>query len=64
MWPDTFSNSFHPEIGQAAVTVLERAGFTVKVPARPMCCGLTWTLHRAAGRGPAGAAPHHQGPDP
>jgi Fe-S oxidoreductase len=24
------------------VTVLERAGFAVGVPARPVCCGLTW----------------------
>ena len=42
LWPDTFSNSFHPEVARAAVTVLESAGFTVEVPARPMCCGLTW----------------------
>jgi Fe-S oxidoreductase len=42
LWPDTFTNSFHPEVGQAAVTVLEDAGFTVTVPARPVCCGLTW----------------------
>jgi Fe-S oxidoreductase len=42
LWPDTFSNYFHPEVAQAAVTVLERAGFQVEVPTRPMCCGLTW----------------------
>jgi FAD/FMN-containing dehydrogenase/Fe-S oxidoreductase len=42
LWPDTFTNSFHPEVGQAAVAVLEDAGFTVEVPARPVCCGLTW----------------------
>ena len=39
---DTFTNSFHPEVGKAAVAVLEDAGFTVEVPARPVCCGLTW----------------------
>jgi FAD/FMN-containing dehydrogenase/Fe-S oxidoreductase len=42
LWPDTFSNNFHPEVAQAAVTVLERAGFTVDVPVKPLCCGLTW----------------------
>ena len=42
LWPDTFTNNFHPEVARAAVTVLERAGFRVDVPARPMCCGLTW----------------------
>jgi FAD/FMN-containing dehydrogenase/Fe-S oxidoreductase len=42
LWPDTFSNNFHPEVAQAAITVLERAGFQVEVPVRPMCCGLTW----------------------
>ena len=42
LWPDTFTNSFHPDVGQAAVSVLENAGFTVEVPARPLCCGLTW----------------------
>ncbi|MBV9450978.1 MAG: FAD-binding protein [Streptosporangiaceae bacterium] len=42
LWPDTFSNHFHPEVAQAAVTVLESAGFSVEVPMKPMCCGLTW----------------------
>ncbi len=42
LWPDTFPNSFHPGVGQAAVTVLEDAGFAVHGPARPLCCGLTW----------------------
>jgi FAD/FMN-containing dehydrogenase/Fe-S oxidoreductase len=42
LWPDTFTNSFHPDVGQAAVSVLENAGFTVEVPTRPLCCGLTW----------------------
>jgi FAD/FMN-containing dehydrogenase/Fe-S oxidoreductase len=42
LWPDTFTNSFHPDVGRAAVAVLEDAGFTVEVPARPLCCGLTW----------------------
>jgi Fe-S oxidoreductase len=42
LWPDTFTNYFHPEVGQAAVAVLERAGFAVEVPTGTVCCGLTW----------------------
>jgi FAD/FMN-containing dehydrogenase/Fe-S oxidoreductase len=42
LWPDTFTNYFHPEIGRAAVAVLQDAGFAVSVPGRPVCCGLTW----------------------
>jgi Fe-S oxidoreductase len=32
----------HPHIGQAAVRVLENAGWTVTIPTEPLCCGLTW----------------------
>src|SRR5205823_12103548 len=39
LWPDTFTNYLHPEPGQAAVEVLEAAGFDVVVPANPLCCG-------------------------
>ncbi|HWE25662.1 MAG TPA: FAD-linked oxidase C-terminal domain-containing protein, partial [Myxococcales bacterium] len=39
IWPDTFTNHFHPEIGEAAVRVLERAGYTVEVPRDWVCCG-------------------------
>ncbi|MBV9024531.1 MAG: FAD-binding protein [Streptomycetaceae bacterium] len=42
LWPDTFSNYFHPHVAQSAVRVLEDAGFHVAVPAEPLCCGLTW----------------------
>ncbi|MFF9280438.1 FAD-binding and (Fe-S)-binding domain-containing protein [Streptomyces griseosporeus] len=42
LWPDTFTNSFHPHLGQAAVHVLEAAGWEVDLPAEPLCCGLTW----------------------
>ncbi|HVU92106.1 MAG TPA: FAD-binding and (Fe-S)-binding domain-containing protein [Jatrophihabitans sp.] len=42
LWPDTFTNTFHPHIGQAAVAVLEEAGWTVTIPTEPICCGLTW----------------------
>ena len=42
LWPDTFSNSFHPHLAQAAVEVLEDAGWRVVVPQDAVCCGLTW----------------------
>ncbi|HWF69060.1 MAG TPA: FAD-linked oxidase C-terminal domain-containing protein [Mycobacterium sp.] len=42
LWPDTFVNNFDPEVGKAAVAVLESAGFAVEVPRRTVCCGLTW----------------------
>ncbi|MFF3392014.1 FAD-binding and (Fe-S)-binding domain-containing protein [Streptomyces sp. NPDC002669] len=42
LWPDTFSDSFHPAVAKAAVRVLEDAGFRVAVPNRQACCGLTW----------------------
>jgi FAD/FMN-containing dehydrogenase/Fe-S oxidoreductase len=42
LWPDTFTNSFQPHVGQAAVEVLEDAGWQVTLPAEPLCCGLTW----------------------
>ncbi len=42
LWPDTFSNAFHPQVAKSAVAVLEDAGFEVRVPTQPVCCGLTW----------------------
>ncbi len=42
LWPDTFTNNFEPEVARAAVRVLNAAGFTVRVPTRAVCCGLTW----------------------
>lgn len=42
LWPDTFSNAFHPDVARSAVRVLEDAGFEVRVPTQPLCCGLTW----------------------
>lgn len=39
LWPDTFHNYFEPHTAQAAVEVLEDAGFRVQVPAEPLCCG-------------------------
>ncbi len=39
LWPDTFNNHFHPHTAQAAVEVLESAGFQVLVPKPSLCCG-------------------------
>jgi FAD/FMN-containing dehydrogenase/Fe-S oxidoreductase len=39
LWPDTFTNHFHPEIGVAAVEALEAAGYDVRVPDGHVCCG-------------------------
>ena len=39
LWPDTFNNHFFPEVGRAAVSVLEAAGFQVELPAKSLCCG-------------------------
>jgi len=39
LWADTFNNHFHPEIAEAAVEVLEAAGFDVELPLRSLCCG-------------------------
>ncbi len=65
LWPDTFTNSFAPHIGKAAVEVLERAGWEVTVPTEPVCCGLTWistgqlgTAKRVLRRTVSALAPH------
>jgi Fe-S oxidoreductase len=42
LWPDTFTNHLAPEVGRAAVEVLEAAGYEVVLPSGPVCCGLTW----------------------
>ena len=42
LWVDTFTNHFSPAVGQAAVRVLEDAGYRVQLTDRPACCGLTW----------------------
>ena len=39
LWPDTFNNHLHPEVGKATVEVLEAAGYQVLVPAASLCCG-------------------------
>ncbi|MHA7190252.1 FAD-binding and (Fe-S)-binding domain-containing protein [Arthrobacter sp. MDT2-16] len=42
LWADSFTDNFSPEVGQAAVRVLEAAGYEVRLPEKPLCCGLTW----------------------
>ncbi|HWU47910.1 MAG TPA: FAD-binding and (Fe-S)-binding domain-containing protein [Humibacter sp.] len=42
LWPDTFTNNFHPAVADAAVAVLEDAGYRVLVPPGGLCCALTW----------------------
>ena len=39
LWPDTFTNHFHPRIAADAVEVLERLGYRVEIPQRILCCG-------------------------
>jgi Fe-S oxidoreductase len=42
LWPDTFTNHLAPQVGRAAVEVLEAAGYQVVLPDKAVCCGLTW----------------------
>jgi FAD/FMN-containing dehydrogenase/Fe-S oxidoreductase len=42
LWVDTFTDHFTPEVGIAAVSVLEGAGYSVQIPRLQLCCGLTW----------------------
>jgi FAD/FMN-containing dehydrogenase/Fe-S oxidoreductase len=39
LWPDTFNNYFRPQTAQAAVEVLEAAGYRVEIPEQVLCCG-------------------------
>jgi len=39
LWPDTFTNYFEPDVGIAAVEVLESAGYRVTIPTQTLCCG-------------------------
>ena len=43
LWPDTFTNHFDPAVAADAVAVLTAVGYTVELPPRDVCCGLTWT---------------------
>jgi Fe-S oxidoreductase len=39
LWADTFNNHFFPDTALAAAEVLEHAGYRVRVPQQPLCCG-------------------------
>jgi FAD/FMN-containing dehydrogenase/Fe-S oxidoreductase len=39
LWPDTFNNHFHTNVGTACVEALEAAGFRVRMPEQHVCCG-------------------------
>ncbi len=39
LWADTFNNHFTPKVAQAAVEVLEHAGYQVRIPRARLCCG-------------------------
>ena len=41
LFADTFGDNFHPSVLEAAVAVLEDAGYRVRVPRSRTCCGLT-----------------------
>ncbi|WP_326767038.1 FAD-binding oxidoreductase [Streptomyces sp. NBC_01591] len=42
VWPDTFTEHLSPEVGRAAVRVLEAAGRHAIPAGRGLCCGLTY----------------------
>ncbi len=42
LFVDTFTDAFRPEVGAAAVRVLEDAGLAVEPSPRDACCALTW----------------------
>lgn len=65
LWVDTFTDHFTPQVGVAAVQVLEQAGYAVRIPDRKLCCGLTMiatgqldTARRVLRRSIADLAPH------
>ncbi|MGH3303479.1 MAG: (Fe-S)-binding protein, partial [Streptosporangiaceae bacterium] len=65
LWADTFTNYFNPQVGIAAVTVLEAAGYSVTLSRDRDCCGLTWistgqlgTARAVMSRALAGLAPY------
>ncbi len=39
LWPDTFNNHFHTQVGVACIEALEAAGFRVVMPQGHVCCG-------------------------
>ncbi len=42
LFPDTFNNYFEPHVAMSAAAVLQRVGYHVSLPQRPVCCGRTY----------------------
>ncbi|MGW8482618.1 FAD-binding and (Fe-S)-binding domain-containing protein [Microbacterium sp. NPDC055903] len=42
IWADSFTDRISPEVGEAAIAVLEDAGYRVGLVPPGVCCGLTW----------------------
>ncbi|GAB2604981.1 FAD-binding and (Fe-S)-binding domain-containing protein [Pseudactinotalea suaedae] len=42
LWVDSFSETMSTAGAEATVTLLQEAGYTVRVPDQAACCGLTW----------------------
>ncbi len=42
LWVDSFSETMSTAGAQAMVSLLEGAGYTVRIPDQQACCGLTW----------------------
>ncbi|MFV0425482.1 MAG: FAD-binding and (Fe-S)-binding domain-containing protein [Beutenbergiaceae bacterium] len=42
LWVDSFSETMSTDGARATVALLRDAGYTVRVPDRQACCGLTW----------------------
>jgi FAD/FMN-containing dehydrogenase/Fe-S oxidoreductase len=71
LWVDTFTNYFTPQVGIAAVSVLEAAGYSVTLSRDRDCCGLTWvstgqlgTARTVMSKALAGLAPYVQAGTP
>ena len=62
LWVDTFTDHFTPEVGQAAVRVLEAAGYSVGITGQPGVLRADLDLHRPAGRRAPPAAAQPAGP--
>ena len=39
LWVDTWNNYFHPQALHAAWSVLDEAGFSIRLPRKHLCCG-------------------------
>src|SRR5207245_6275007 len=39
LWPDTFNNYFHTDVGVACVEAIEAAGWQIVMPEGHVCCG-------------------------